>query len=235
MTEQDLGRLLERLVQSSHEHETLEFKSNYLEPHDLGKCLSALSNAASLLHRDYGYLVFGVEDGTHAIRGTEFSLQNQKVGSQELEHWLLRQLQPRLDMRIHEFDYHGKRMVIFIKISVKAALLHVWRFMPTALRFLTPAHPLLKQIVLLTRIGHEMRFWRTSCENLRFVRKKEVVLIRLLLLLSSINFLRPVLPLPRITQKSCFLLQCPFRRWISKIKFVLAISIVVCAMSCTNQ
>jgi ATP-dependent DNA helicase RecG len=114
MTAENLERLLERLVREPRESEVLEFKSNYLEPHEIGKRLSALANSASLLGKEHGYLVFGVEDSTHAIQGTTFTPKTVKIGTEELERWLLQRLNPRIDVRIHEFEYKGKHIALFI-------------------------------------------------------------------------------------------------------------------------
>ena len=38
-----------------------EIKTN-LEPHLVGEYISALSNSACLKTRDFGYLIFGIED-----------------------------------------------------------------------------------------------------------------------------------------------------------------------------
>ena len=55
--------------------------------------------------------------------GTKFKPRQTKKGNEELEYWLGRLLQPRLDFRIHEFTCDGLPMVIF---EVPAAL-----YMPT--------------------------------------------------------------------------------------------------------
>ncbi|MGP5514793.1 hypothetical protein [Psychrobacter alimentarius] len=40
--------------------------------------MSALANGACLADKKFGYLVFGVEDGTHNIMGTSFSPKTKK-------------------------------------------------------------------------------------------------------------------------------------------------------------
>ncbi|TIO29541.1 ATP-binding protein, partial [Mesorhizobium sp.] len=70
----DVEQLVRRLVGYPRESEWLEFKMNEFQPETIGKYVSALSNSAILAGEDCGYLVFGVEDGTHEILGTTVRL-----------------------------------------------------------------------------------------------------------------------------------------------------------------
>ncbi len=72
MNLQELTALLDRLRAEPRESEWLEFKANRFEPRALGEYVSALANSACLLGRPRAYLVFGIEDGTHAVVGTRF-------------------------------------------------------------------------------------------------------------------------------------------------------------------
>lgn len=105
--------LLERLVSEPTETEWLEFKHNFHSKEEIGERLSALSNNAALAGRPYGYLVFGVEDGNHNIIGTTFRANNEKVGGEDLEHWLVNRLNPRIDIESIEFDYGGKHISMY--------------------------------------------------------------------------------------------------------------------------
>lgn len=110
----DLHALLDRLRAEPRETEWLEFKSNRYEPQDLGEYLSALANAACLMGKQRGYLVFGVKDGSHAVTGTSFDPLSEKAkGNQLLPLWLSLGLQPNVGFEIHPLDYHGKRVVLF--------------------------------------------------------------------------------------------------------------------------
>jgi ATP-dependent DNA helicase RecG len=104
---------LEYLVSLDNETEWVEFKENNSEPEMIGEYISAISNSTCILDREVGYLVFGVNDESHEIVGTTFKPKEYKIGNQELENWLSTQLTPRIDFRIHEFQYEQKNMVIF--------------------------------------------------------------------------------------------------------------------------
>ena len=110
----ELTALLDRLRAEPRETEWLEFKSNRFEPQALGEYLSALANAASLLGKPRAYLVFGIEDGTHAVAGTTFDPDAEKgCGNQPLQIWLTVHLRPNVGFEIRPFDYQGKRVVLF--------------------------------------------------------------------------------------------------------------------------
>ena len=74
--------------------------------------ISALANAATLHGKAQAYLLWGVENGTHAIAGTGFSPAAAKTGNEPLETWLLRLLSPRIDFRFHEVMADGRRVVL---------------------------------------------------------------------------------------------------------------------------
>ena len=114
MNTAELTALLDRLCAEPRETEWLEFKANRYEPQVLGEYLSALANSACLLGVPRGYLVFGVEDGTHKVVGTTFDPQAEKgKGEQLLPLWLSLGLQPNVGFEIHAFIYHGQRVVLF--------------------------------------------------------------------------------------------------------------------------
>lgn len=114
MNTADLTALLDRLRAEPRESEWLEFKANRYEPQAIGEYLSALANSACLLGKLRGYLVFGIEDGTHAVVGTSFYPQaSAEQGNQLLPLWLALGLKPKLGFEVHSCQYHGQRVVVF--------------------------------------------------------------------------------------------------------------------------
>lgn len=113
MTQAELEALLKELQSYPKECEWVEFKVDNNKPIEIGEYLSALSNGASYRKQSYGYLVFGVEDGTHRLVGTDFKPHTFKVGNEELENWLAINLNPRMDFNIYEFGYQDAKFVIF--------------------------------------------------------------------------------------------------------------------------
>ena len=107
-----LRTLVRELRSLPRETEWVEFKENRAEPEEIGEYISAISNAAALVGKTYGYLVWGVEDGSHDVVGTSFDPRGSKVGNEELENWLLRQLSPKIDFRFLDVQVGEVRVVI---------------------------------------------------------------------------------------------------------------------------
>lgn len=90
----DLTSLVNELRSFSFEKEWFEFKENWLQPAQLGEYISAISNSAAMLGRDYGYFVWGVSDDEgHEMVGTDFD-PDCEVSHEPLKHYLARQLEP---------------------------------------------------------------------------------------------------------------------------------------------
>ena len=66
-TEEYLHGLLRALCALLGETEWVEFKSNKVNPQEIGEYISALSNSAALCGKTNAYLVWGVADETHEI------------------------------------------------------------------------------------------------------------------------------------------------------------------------
>lgn len=117
MNVQELTSLLDRLLRESHETEWLEFKDSNYEPQILGEYLSSLANAACLAGKPRGYLVFGIQDQTHAVVGTQFDPYAVKAkGNQDLLLWLAAGLQPNVGFEVHVLA-HPKGKVVFFEVG----------------------------------------------------------------------------------------------------------------------
>ena len=81
-------KLIRALCGLPHETQWLEFKSNNFDPDMIGKDISALANSAALIDRPCSYMLWGVDNATHEICGTNEDLQTLKVGNEELSNWL---------------------------------------------------------------------------------------------------------------------------------------------------
>jgi ATP-dependent DNA helicase RecG len=112
MTNTDLIDLLHDLCAQPREQQWLEFKLNGIDHEQIGEYISAMSNGATLANKPFGYLIWGVEDGTHTIKGTTFSFADAKHGNQDLELWLRLYLNPKINFELFEFDCEGKQIVL---------------------------------------------------------------------------------------------------------------------------
>src|SRR3712207_5135245 len=102
--------LLQGLRRLSRETGWAEFKVNSADPEEIGGYVSALANSAALARQPYGYLVWGLENDTHALVGTTVRLKSLKVGNEDLENWLRRLVSPYLAFGFYEFDADGKHI-----------------------------------------------------------------------------------------------------------------------------
>ena len=115
MQTEQLILLVNELISQPKENEWTEFKHNFHSPEEIGERISALSNSACIHKKPYGYLVFGIENETHRILGTNFHVKTYKKGNEELENWIATRLSPRIDFKIYEFNYEeGKHISLFI-------------------------------------------------------------------------------------------------------------------------
>jgi len=121
--------VVRELCNLPRETELNEFKVNQSDPQDIGEYISALANAAALNGAAHGYMVWGVEDGTHAIVGTSFSPFAAKKGNEPLETWLLRLLTPKIDFRFFELNIEGHPVVL---LEIARAFRHPVRFQKEA-------------------------------------------------------------------------------------------------------
>jgi ATP-dependent DNA helicase RecG len=113
MEKEELIILIDELRALPHESEWVEFKVNNANPQSIGEYISALANSACIENKEYAYLVFGIENERHQAVGTIFKPRTDKVGNQELENWLVTQLEPKVGVKIFEFEYQAKNMVLF--------------------------------------------------------------------------------------------------------------------------
>lgn len=114
MTERERIALIDRLRALPTETEWFEFKRKRYEPQQLGEYLSALANAACLAGQPRGYLVFGIDDATHALVGTDFDPYATKAkGNQDLLPWLAAGLRPNTGFEPHVVAHPDGRVVLF--------------------------------------------------------------------------------------------------------------------------
>lgn len=82
---QDCVDLVRTLCRPGGEAEWVEHKRNNASPDEIGRYISALANAAALNDQPFGYLFWGVEDGTGRPVGTSFDPNSARRGNEPLE------------------------------------------------------------------------------------------------------------------------------------------------------
>ena len=114
MNNLQLHTLLEQIVALPSETNWVEFKmgAKSTTNEQKGEYISAMSNGATIANKPFGYIVWGVEDDSQIIKGTNFTFQNAKEGNQDLELWIRNLLHPKINFEIFEFEYKGKHIVL---------------------------------------------------------------------------------------------------------------------------
>ena len=106
---------LNRCLSYGDETEWFEYKKGEAvsDPDEIGEYISALSNGAAMSREPYGYMFWGVHNETHVVTGTKFSFQRDVSDdkSEPFQHYLGRNLSPRLFFRFEEEEIDGKRIV----------------------------------------------------------------------------------------------------------------------------
>lgn len=103
----------------------LEFKHNNAEPQEIGEYISALANTAALEGKAHAYLLWGVDDATHQAIGTTFDPALKRIGNEELESWLLRQLAPKIGFHFVRLELNGLPLVL---LEIDCAYRHPVQF-----------------------------------------------------------------------------------------------------------
>lgn len=113
MEQQAMLETLERLRRLPREAATVEFKLNWDLASDIGQYISALGNAAALDGHDRAWIVWGVHDKTHEVKGTHFNPFTAKgEGNQPLVMWLTQKISPHPDFHFYELNHPDGKVVL---------------------------------------------------------------------------------------------------------------------------
>lgn len=107
-----INKVLE-LCSYNDEQEWFEFKENWFQPEELGEYVSALSNAAAFHYQEMAYFIWGVDDTTHEIVGTDFN-QYCDYNREPYQNYLARNLSPSINFSFEEVEIEGKRVVVML-------------------------------------------------------------------------------------------------------------------------
>lgn len=111
---ENLDRLIVELCKLPSETQWVEFKHNNYTPEMIGKDISALANSAAIHEKSCAYMVWGIDDSTHEIVGTDYNLQTLKKGEQEIENWLRSLLSKNAEFEFHSVSMGDKQVGVLI-------------------------------------------------------------------------------------------------------------------------
>ncbi len=104
----NIKKLIYELRKCEPEQEWIEFKHNNYDPEMIGQDICALANGAALKEKDYAYMIWGIDNETQNVIGTDYDLKSLKKGNQELENWLRCLLSGNADFSYERANIEGK-------------------------------------------------------------------------------------------------------------------------------
>ena len=110
----DLEKILKKLLKLPSETEWVEFKTaaNSFHFSELGKYFSAISNEANIKGKEYGWLIFGVDDKSRDILGTNYRFSRKDLDSLKRE--IANKTTNRITfIEIYELDFSEGRVIMF--------------------------------------------------------------------------------------------------------------------------
>jgi len=117
MDNQELITIIDELRDLPKETEWVEFKLSTIKPNEkLGEYISGLSNSACINNQRFGYLLLGIDDKDHSIKGTIYNFKNRKQGNDELEFWIRRLLSPSIRFEHFECQYNPQMKIEVFRI-----------------------------------------------------------------------------------------------------------------------
>ena len=113
--------LLENLLTYNDEYEWLDFKENWFNKDEIGEYISAIANGAALCGKEFGFIVWGINDKTKEIVGTTINF-DKDIDNEPYKHYLARNLLPKISFETKEIKYKEKRIVILIISQSKSLI-----------------------------------------------------------------------------------------------------------------
>ncbi len=111
---ENLDKLINELIKLPNETQWVEFKHDNYDPYMIGRDISALANSAAMCEKSCAYMLWGIDDSTHEIVGTQYNLQTLKKGNQELENWLRSLLSRNADFEFYTASMNDKDVGVLI-------------------------------------------------------------------------------------------------------------------------
>lgn len=121
---------VQKLIENSNESEIIDFKENLNMADEIGEYISALGNSALYTQNPNAFLIWGVTDYDHSIKGTSFNpwmakaKQSKKPTNASAQMPLITFLEtfvdPKLDLSFSSHSIHDKNVVV-LSINVANA------------------------------------------------------------------------------------------------------------------
>ena len=103
--------IIANLLNLNDEYEWLDFKENWFNKDEIGEYISAVANGACLCGKEYGYILWGVEDNSRNVVGTNINF-DRDIDHEPYKHYLARKLKPSVAFEVIERKYENKRVIL---------------------------------------------------------------------------------------------------------------------------
>ena len=127
MTNRELAQLLDSLI-ANWEDEVVEFKQarNDYSTDKIGSYFSALANEANLHDRERGWLVFGINNDTRGVVGSNYRQQAERLQGTKMQ--IADNTEPSVTFRnIHELKHPDGRVILFEIPSAPRGMPVAWK------------------------------------------------------------------------------------------------------------
>ena len=111
---ENLSLLVKELVQLPNETECVEFKHNNYDPEMIGSDISALANSAAYRGKNQAYMVWGINNETHTVVGTDYNRFSKLCKNQEIDSWLKNCVSKNADFDFFDTEIDGNKVVVLI-------------------------------------------------------------------------------------------------------------------------
>jgi len=125
---ENLVVLIEQLRGLPSETEWLEFKHNNYDPDIIGEDISALANSAALNEKSYAYMIWGIDNNTHEVIGTDYNQYSKLKGNQELESWLRQLMSKNAEFEFKSVKTYSRDVIVLV---IHCAVNHTVMFKKT--------------------------------------------------------------------------------------------------------
>ena len=111
----DEEAFISHLCEMPSETSWLEFKVGTFNAETVGKYVSGMANAAMLARKQHAFMIWGIENGTHNIVGTDVRLETAKgSGNTDFLFWLSQKLRPKINVTIETIFIDNKRLEMLV-------------------------------------------------------------------------------------------------------------------------
>ena len=114
ISDNKLVDIVRYFVSQEAESEHVEFKTNNQDSKTIAHNISAITNYMTIHNIPRGYIIWGVDNESHEIVGTNYKPNKHKIGNEEILPWLSKHVKPSPKISFRQLVIDGKTVVVLI-------------------------------------------------------------------------------------------------------------------------